>query len=123
MKPTAVHHVAICVRDLDEAVRFYTDVLGFSVMAGRPAAFGPGAWLESGDAQVHLMVADDRPPALAHFALRVDDIEAAVGAIAAKGVAVDRAPHTPGAGRQAFLRDPSGNLIELNQPEPPPHPR
>jgi catechol 2,3-dioxygenase-like lactoylglutathione lyase family enzyme len=117
VKPTAVHHVAICVRELDAAVRFYTEVLGFTVMPQRPAAFGPGAWLESGTAQVHLMVADEHPPGLQHFALRVDDLDAAVAAIAAKGVRVDPAPHTPGAGRQAFLRDPAGNLIELNQPD------
>jgi predicted enzyme related to lactoylglutathione lyase len=32
-------------------------------------------------------------------------------------VRVDTIPHTPGAGRQAFLSDPAGNVIELNQPD------
>ena len=30
---------------------------------------------------------------------------------------VDPIPHMQGAGRQAFLHDPSGNFVELNQPE------
>ena len=52
-----------------------------------------------------------------HFALRVDDIDEWVTEIGAAGVRVDTIPHTPGAGRQAFLRDPAGNVIELNQPD------
>jgi catechol 2,3-dioxygenase-like lactoylglutathione lyase family enzyme len=52
-----------------------------------------------------------------HFALRVDDLETAVTEISAAGVRIDRIPHMSGAGQQAFLRDPAGNVIELNQPE------
>ena len=37
--------------------------------------------------------------------------------ISAAGVHVDTIPHTPGAGQQAFLHDPAGNVIELNQPD------
>ena len=117
MRPAGVHHVAICVNDVDEAVRFYTGVLGFEVVGSRPEAFGPGAWLQGGAAQVHLMVSDDPPPAFQHFAIQVDDLEAAVADIRAAGVKVDPVPHTPGAGHQAFLKDPSGNFLELNQPD------
>ena len=38
----------------------------------------------------------------------------------AGGVAEDRIqrlPHVPGAGVQAFVQDPTGNVVELNQPE------
>jgi predicted enzyme related to lactoylglutathione lyase len=31
-------------------------------------------------------------------------------------VKVSKPMTIPGAGRQAFFRDPSGNLVELNQP-------
>jgi catechol 2,3-dioxygenase-like lactoylglutathione lyase family enzyme len=47
--------------------------------------------------------------------MRVADIDAAVADIRGHGVRVSD-PQTVGPGRQAFLRDPSGNLIELNQP-------
>ena len=40
---------------------------------------------------------------------------AAVAHIRDRGVKVSE-PQTVGPGRQAFLRDPSGNLVELNQP-------
>jgi len=41
-----------------------------------------------------------------------------VADIEARGVAVNRSTYVPNAGRQAFLTDPSGNGIELNQPDP-----
>jgi hypothetical protein len=34
-----------------------------------------------------------------------------------QGVEVHRIPFIPGAGHQAFLHDPFGNMLELNQPE------
>ena len=50
--------------------------------------------------------------------MQVGDLDAAVAAIEAHGVKVRKTGLTfPGAGYQAFVRDPSGNLIELNQPE------
>ena len=33
-----------------------------------------------------------------------------------KGFHVDASPTVDGAGRQAFFKDPTGNVIELNQP-------
>jgi len=35
-----------------------------------------------------------------------------------RGAEVDESFLVPGAGHQAFLKDPDGTLIELNQPDP-----
>jgi len=51
-----------------------------------------------------------------HFAFGVDDIDGVCASLAERGVKVSKPMDIPGAGRQAFFRDPSGNLIELNQP-------
>ena len=65
MKPSGIHHVAICVRDEDEALAFYRDVLGLTVLPRPDFGFG-GYWLDAGGQQVHLMKSDDvarrRPP-------------------------------------------------------------
>ncbi|MCU1463248.1 MAG: lactoylglutathione lyase family protein [Acidimicrobiales bacterium] len=119
MKPAGIHHVAICVRNLDESIRFYTDALGFTV-APRPDSLGmDGAWLDAAGQQVHLMVSESPDlPRGNHFAVRVDDLHAAVEDLKARGIepfVLD--PPIPGAGRQAFLNDPTGNSIELNQPD------
>jgi glyoxylase I family protein len=116
MKPTGLHHVSICVRDADEALAFYCDDLGLTQLPRPDFGFG-GHWLDAGGQQVHLM--EDTQPLTGshHFAIRVDDLEEAVADLRAKGIKVDTVPHMQGAGRQAFLRDPSGNFIELNQPD------
>jgi glyoxylase I family protein len=110
-----LQHVALAVRDLDEAVAFYAH-LGFSPLP-RPDFGFPGAWLQAGAAQIHLTVEPDLAVRTAnHLALEVDDLDGVMGALEAAGLKVGRIPETPGAGQQAFLQDPTGNLIELNQP-------
>jgi glyoxylase I family protein len=112
-----VHHVSLNVRDVEAARRFYVETLGLEEIP-RPDFPFPGAWLRCGGQEVHLILAPDREaPEGQHFALRVDDVDAAVSGLKARGVAVGGPFDVPGAGRQAFLRDPSDNLIELNQPK------
>jgi glyoxylase I family protein len=110
-----VHHVAICVPDAHAALAFYRDVLGMTELP-RPD-LGPGYWLDCGGQQVHLMESDSPPHTANHFAIRVDDIGEAVDDLTARGVQVGRIPLIAGAGHQAFLTDPFGNVLELNQPE------
>ena len=45
------------------------------------------------------------------------NLDAAVNEIRAHGIAVTD-PKPVGTGRQAFVHDPSGNLVELNEPLP-----
>ena len=115
MKPAGVHHVAICVHDAHKGLVFYRDVLGTTQLP-RPH-LGRGFWLDAGGQQVHLMESDANPHGANHFAIRVDDIDAAVTDLQEHGVEVHRIPFIPGAGHQAFLHDPFGNLLELNQPD------
>jgi catechol 2,3-dioxygenase-like lactoylglutathione lyase family enzyme len=120
MEVVGIHHVNIQVRDLDEARAFYEGVLGLRVLE-RPPFPTPGVWYALGGQQLHLGVADAHVgPVRQHFAIHVPDLEAAVSSIEARGGTglVQRAVgHYPGAGRQANVRDPSGNLIELNEPD------
>jgi len=115
MKPAGIHHVSICVADADAGLAFYRDVLGFTQLP-RPD-LGPGHWLDAGGQQVHLMQSDEPRPRSDHFAIRVDDLEAAVADLRAADQKVYTSDRIPGAGRQAFLHDPFGNFIELNQPD------
>jgi glyoxylase I family protein len=116
MKIAGVHHVSLNVRDTEEAGRFYREVLGLEEIA-RPSFGFNGMWLRSGPQEIHLLeVADHRAPDGQHFAFRVEDIDGVVAEIRRHGVEVSDPFPVPGGGRQAFLKDPSGNLIELNQP-------
>jgi catechol 2,3-dioxygenase-like lactoylglutathione lyase family enzyme len=117
VKPAGIHHVAICVPDAAAALTFYRDVLGMTERTDRPDFGFPGHWLDAGGQQLHLMEMNAAPAPSNHFAIRVDDLGAAVEDLRARGVEVHPVDHVPGAGRQAFLNDPFGNTIELNQPD------
>jgi catechol 2,3-dioxygenase-like lactoylglutathione lyase family enzyme len=116
MQLAGIHHVNISAPDVDAARDWYVEVLGF-VPAPRPGSLGPGHWLDGGGQQLHISEGSGRPQSLDHFALRVVDLDAAVAELEGRGVEVFRIPLIPGAGHQAFVRDPFGNLVELNQPE------
>jgi catechol 2,3-dioxygenase-like lactoylglutathione lyase family enzyme len=118
MRVDRVQHSALDVDDLAAAIAFYVDQMGFSV-APRPESLGEnGVWLDvPGGAQVHLVESPTfAPPATGqHIAFEVSDVDACIDDLRAGGVKVSDA-FDIGAGRQAFLSDPAGNLLELNQP-------
>lgn len=114
MRPLAIHHVSINVADVDVALAFYVDRLGLTPRGDRPDFGFPGAWLDAGGQQLHLIGApapDDRGQ---HFAVLVTDLDATVAELRAGGVDVSD-PGPVGTGRQAFTHDPDGNLVELHQ--------
>jgi glyoxylase I family protein len=115
VQPLALHHVSINVADVPAARSFYVDVLGLVERADRPDFPFAGAWLDAGGQQVHLIEASPPPYLGQHLALQVADVDAAVADLRALGVEVTD-PKPVGTGRQAFLTDPAGNGVELNQP-------
>ena len=111
-----VHHVSLNVDDLEKSLSFYVDQLGLEVLP-RPDFGFPGAWLKSGPQELHLMeVQDHQAPEGQHFAFRVTNLDQTLEALAAEGIEVSKAFDLPN-GRQAFLRDPAGNMLELNEPK------
>ncbi|HKY15383.1 MAG TPA: VOC family protein [Microthrixaceae bacterium] len=113
-----IQHVSVDVDDLDAALAFYIDRLGLHLI-DRPSTLGVGgAWLSVDDrVQLHLVMSDHfvAPETGQHLAFAVDDVDGVVRELRAHDIEVTD-PFDVGAGRQAFLRDPAGNLLELNQP-------
>jgi glyoxylase I family protein len=114
MEALGVHHVSINVSDVDQGIAFYTGTLGFALRTDRPDFGFPGAWLDVGGQQVHLIEA--APPANLgqHFAIQVADIEATVTQLREQGVAVSDV-FAVATSKQAFLSDPFGNSLELHE--------
>ncbi len=114
-----VAHVSFAVRDLERSLRFYRDVLGLEP-APRPDLGIPGAWLQAGDAQVHLIeVPADFDggsppprlnPAAGHAAFGVDDYDAALATLERHGLEVLAFGAAAG---QMWVKDPDGHVIEL----------
>jgi glyoxylase I family protein len=118
MPPLGLHHVSINVDDVDTAIDFYVGVLGLEQRGDRPDFGFGGAWLDAGAQQVHLIHAQPPADLGQHFALTFEDLEAEVARLRQLGHTVSD-PAPVGASLQAFLRDPSGNLVELHQPGAP----
>jgi catechol 2,3-dioxygenase-like lactoylglutathione lyase family enzyme len=118
IRVSTVHHVSFRVDDLGKAVEFYRDVLGCEEIH-RPDLGFPGAWLEAGDTQVHLIeheaTTDTGLPARLlsgianHVAFRVQDLNAAAEELERHGLSIARGEIL----EQVFVQDPSGNVIEL----------
>ncbi len=113
-----LHHVSLLVADTERALGFYRDILGLRP-AARPALGFPGAWLQLGDQQIHLLElpnpdpVDGRP----EHGGRDRHVAFAVGALDAITERLENAgiPYTRSrSGRPAiFCRDPDGNAMEL----------
>jgi catechol 2,3-dioxygenase-like lactoylglutathione lyase family enzyme len=116
VRPRGIQHVALRLADTPGAAAFYRDVLGMKEVPRPDPAPVPGAWLDAGGQQIHL-IEDDGPIGTPHFAPTVEDLASTIASIREHGVTVYETEHLPGAGYQAFVQDPSGNVIELNQPE------
>ena len=120
-------HVAMPVDDLDAAVAFYCDVLGFTQLPFPD--FGPGivgAWLRLGTAQVHLGRVEEMGTRVGfpHIALHIpaDAWDETIDELSARGVTFTLGPNAREdfgkPVRAAFIQDPAGNFIELTDVPP-----
>jgi glyoxylase I family protein len=119
MLARTVNHVSFPVRDLERSLAFYRDFLGLEAIP-RPNFGFPGAWLGTGNAQIHLIVTPDGmevdrpPPSLnplaSHLAFTVADYDATLARVRELGFEVLETGRDNG---QMWVRDPDGHVIEL----------
>lgn len=127
-----IHHIGVAVHNLEEALRFYRDVLGLSVHK-QATVEGQGvkaALLTIGQSEIELLepLGPETPvgrfmarrgEGLHHVCLQTTDIEGEMAHLKATGVElVNQEPQLGLAGRVCFLhpRASRGVLVELAQP-------
>lgn len=125
MSDDEIVSVRYLVDDVEESIRFYTDLLGFEVLTAAAPAFsdvkrGNLRLLLSGPLSSAGRALDDgttpAPGGWNRLHLIVDDIDSEVTRLSDAG-ATFRNPIVDGpGGRQVLLEDPSGNFVELFQP-------
>jgi methylmalonyl-CoA/ethylmalonyl-CoA epimerase len=130
MKVKRIDHIGIAVKGIDQAGKFYTDILGLEIediehVADQKVdvAFVPVA-----DSEVELLAStdsdgpvakylDSRGEGVQHIAFRVEDIEEALKELKEKGVRlIDQAPRKGAGGAKiAFIhpKETNGVLVEL----------
>jgi len=125
MNIRGVHHVAIIASDIARSRHFYTEVLGFHVIAENYRE-ERSSWKVDlqvkGGIRIELFTFPDPPPrpsgpeacGLRHLAFAVPDLDEAVGALRGKSVDVEPIRTDPYTGRRfTFFRDPDGLPLEL----------
>ncbi|MEA2383837.1 MAG: hypothetical protein QOH72_3808 [Solirubrobacteraceae bacterium] len=118
MSATRVNHVSVHAPDLAASIAWYEDLFGARRIP--TPNFGMGVqWLGIGDTQLHLFQRDTDAPSHHHFAFAVDDFPAVyrrAGELDAYDY--DAFGHhffeLPGDTAQLYLRDPGGNLVEVD---------
>ena len=138
-----IHHVAISTGDLERALRFYRDLLGFEVamrfdwergtqMADDITALedssAKSTMLRAGNAYVELFEYTSPTPrpgdperpvcdhGITHLCLDVTDLDGLYDRLVAAGMRFHCPPQDAGDGiRTTYGRDPDGNVVELQE--------
>lgn len=127
------HHCGISVPNLEESIRWYREMLGFSLDMRQEMSHVPlkGAFLKRGRFRIELFEvagaaplpadrrdvdSDLRTHGTKHLALAVPDVRAALQFLRARGVEVAMEPVEVEGTVACYIRDNSGNLIELAEP-------
>ncbi len=102
-------------------MRFYVDVFGMEPIPTYNFAF-PVQYLRLGDLQLHLFQRETDAPAFHHIGINVDDFEGAY--LRAKELGVleresffEDMYELPDGSVQMYVRDPAGNLVEIDWPD------
>jgi YD repeat-containing protein len=121
VRATGFNHVSIHARNLEESVRFYTEVFGMEKIPTYNFAF-PVQYLRLGDLQLHLFERESDAPAFHHIGINVDDFEGAY--LKAKELGIleresffEDMYELPDGSVQMYVRDPAGNLVEIDWPD------
>jgi catechol 2,3-dioxygenase-like lactoylglutathione lyase family enzyme len=118
-------HAALLVKDVEQSRQFYCQVLGMEVIPGLGTI-----WLAKGNAEIHLLGESEHGRAAqasgryyeddladghtTHIAFEVEELEEAQRHLRAHRIEIVCGPRSRGSdGKQLYIRDPDGYVIEL----------
>jgi catechol 2,3-dioxygenase-like lactoylglutathione lyase family enzyme len=137
-----VHHTAISTGDLDRALKFYRDLLGFEVamefewpkgtdpadsITGLKDSAARAAMLKAGNMLVEIFEYSSPTPkegnsrrpvcdhGITHICVDVVDIDAEYKRLKAAGMTFHCPPEDLGFAKATYGRDPDGNVVELQE--------
>jgi methylmalonyl-CoA/ethylmalonyl-CoA epimerase len=124
------HHCGISVPDLEASIAWYRDMLGFSVIKRQTldVVSAKIAFLKHGEFLIELFEIKDASPlpddrrhpnrdicthGTKHIAFSVDNVPKFIDSLKKRGVDIAMDVNMMGDKAMAFIRDNSGNLIEI----------
>lgn len=122
MKVTKFLHTRMRISDMDQTIQFYTSVLGLEVIERKTSPRGSHlAFLKVPNSE-ELIELTSFPPSgpvkvqedLVHLAFQVENLDATIASLTAKGVTITDGPtQTSSGSRFLFIDAPDGYEIEL----------
>ena len=119
MNIKAILHASLIVKNTSVSLEFYCNILGLDLDASRPDLGYPGAWLNVGNQQIHLLELPNPDPVTGrpehggrdrHVAMQVSSIDNLVSTLNNASIPFTQSK----SGRKAlFCRDPDGNALEF----------
>ncbi len=121
MTTTGINHLSIGATDLDASIRFYETVFGMTCIPTYNFGFRT-QYMRCGSQQIHIFHLPDAVPKYQHFALNVDDFMAVYDRAKVLGILDGETfgnpvNELPDGSVQLYLRDPGGNLVEVDWPD------
>ncbi|ADZ08284.1 Glyoxalase/bleomycin resistance protein/dioxygenase [Methanobacterium lacus] len=112
-----IKYTTMIVKDMDESVSFYRDVIGFEVDSQHnPAPDIVITLLKGeGDTMIELIKDPQHDIGLYSIGMDVEDVEAIVEELISKGANITMDPVPITVGKLAFMEDPNGVKIALIQ--------
>jgi methylmalonyl-CoA/ethylmalonyl-CoA epimerase len=129
MKPTHIEHIGIAVADLDEAITYYSDILGLECYAVEEVKDQKvkTAFFKVGETKIELLESTDpegpigkfidrKGPGVHHIAFAVDDVNEALKNVEGKGIRlIDQAPRAGAEGLQIGFLHPKSTFGVLTE--------
>ncbi len=127
LRVTKLLHTRMRVSDMDETIRFYTDILGLEVVERKTSPRGSHLAFLAVPNSPELIELCSFPPSgpvtvqadLVHLAFEVENLDRAITHLAAKGVPITDGPtRTSSGSRFVFIDAPDGYEVELIERPP-----
>ena len=116
-KNMKIKYNTFIVRDMEESIKFYTEVMGFEVDSEHNPY--PGAKIVllkgEGETMIELIQNNENEPGLFCIGMDVDDMNTKLEELKSKGAKVTMEPIPITVGTLAFIEDPNGAKIALIQ--------
>ena len=115
-----INHVTLIVGNLEEACRFYEEEFGLESLPAFKFDYPAQFYRLNDDQQLHLTEWEDQYSFRGHVCFQVDDFNGLYQRMKEQG-RIDVKPwgrvrRLPDGAMQMFIRDPSGNLLEISAP-------
>lgn len=116
-----INHITLIVDNLEKCRDFYTNVLGLEELPAFNFDYPVQFYKINDHQQLHLSEWKDAPSFRGHTCIEVDDFNEAFQKFKKLGC-IDIKPwgkvrQIAGGAMQMFVRDPSGNLLEISHPD------